>query len=98
MRTLRRKYLVASQTGALFQLHSSTGSLHAASDNTCHHILPSTGASLAAIDSPAVRPPKAWMVQWARQFTDLSDGLLRDKRLLMHDRDTNFTRDFNKVL
>ncbi|MHC4759085.1 MAG: integrase core domain-containing protein [Planctomycetota bacterium] len=39
-----------------------------------------------------------WMKQIARNLTDPIDGFLKDKKYLIHDRDTLFTEDFNMIL
>jgi hypothetical protein len=36
-------------------------------------------------------PCETQMVQWARNLTDAQDGFLKDKRLLIHDRDPLYT-------
>ena len=41
---------------------------------------------------------KAFMRQCARQLTNPFDGLLLDKRYLIHDRDTKFTASFDQYL
>ena len=38
------------------------------------------------------------MRQCARQLTDPFDGVLLDKRYLIHDRDINFTAAFDQYL
>jgi transposase InsO family protein len=43
-------------------------------------------------------PTDAFMVQCARQLTDPFEGFLRDKRYVLHDRDTKFTQAFNRLL
>ena len=43
-------------------------------------------------------PNEAFMLQCARQLTDPFDGFLTGKRYLIHDRDTKFTAQFDRVL
>jgi transposase InsO family protein len=43
-------------------------------------------------------PHDAWIQQVARNLTDRVDGFLRDKRYLIHDRDSLFTEAFQVVL
>ena len=43
-------------------------------------------------------PDGQWMKQIARNLTDACSGFLKDKRLLIHDRDTLFTYDFTRIL
>lgn len=43
-------------------------------------------------------PNEAFMLQCARQLTDPVDGFLTGKRYLLHDRDTKFTAQFDRVL
>jgi putative transposase len=43
-------------------------------------------------------PTEAFMQQCARQLTDPFDGFLLEKRYLLHDRDTKFTRAFDSLL
>jgi transposase InsO family protein len=43
-------------------------------------------------------PTAAFMQQCARQLTDPFEGLLVDKRYLMHDRGTKFTQAFDGLL
>jgi putative transposase len=38
------------------------------------------------------------MIQWARNLTDAEDGFLKDKRILIHDRDPLFTKEFSETL
>ena len=38
------------------------------------------------------------MLQCARQLTDPDDGLLNGKRYLIHDRDTKYTKQFDRLL
>jgi transposase InsO family protein len=40
----------------------------------------------------------AWVTQVSRNLTDATDGFLRGKRLLIHDRDPRFTGAFGKTL
>jgi len=42
-------------------------------------------------------PTEEWMLQQARNLTDVEDGFLRDKRVLLHDRDPLFTREFQQT-
>src|SRR5205823_1101109 len=44
------------------------------------------------------QPMAAFMQQCARQLTDPFDGFLREKRYLIHDRDTKCTPAFNALL
>ena len=44
------------------------------------------------------QPHGAWMKQIARNLTDHSDGFLRGKRYLIHDRDPLFTDEFRVLL
>ena len=43
-------------------------------------------------------PCEAQMLQWARNLTDAEDGFLKDKRILIHDRDPLFTKKFRDTL
>ncbi len=43
-------------------------------------------------------PTDAFMAQVARNLTDIVDGLLKDHRLLICDRDTKFTDQFKRIL
>jgi putative transposase len=43
-------------------------------------------------------PTDAFMIQCARQLTDPFGGFLRDKRYVLHDRDTKFTQAFDGLL
>ena len=43
-------------------------------------------------------PCEVQMVQWARNLTDEKDGFLKDKRVLIHDRDPLFTKKFRETL
>jgi len=43
-------------------------------------------------------PTDVFMVQCARQLTDPFGGLLRDKRYVLHDRDTKFAQAFDRLL
>jgi transposase InsO family protein len=43
-------------------------------------------------------PTDVFMVQCARQLTDPFGGFLRDKRYVLHDRDTKFTQAFDRLL
>src|SRR3984893_9886318 len=45
-----------------------------------------------------VHPDEAWMKQIARNATMEDCGALRDRRYLLHDRDTKFTRSFRTIL
>jgi putative transposase len=45
-----------------------------------------------------VHPDEAWMKQIARNATMGDCGALRDRRYLLHDRDTKFTRSFRAIL
>jgi hypothetical protein len=43
-------------------------------------------------------PCETQMLQWARNLTDAEDGFLKDKRILIHDRDPLFTEKFQETL
>ncbi|MBS3735168.1 MAG: DDE-type integrase/transposase/recombinase, partial [Phycisphaerae bacterium] len=43
-------------------------------------------------------PAEPQMTQWARQLTDAEEGFLKDKRVLIHDRDPLFTKKFRRTL
>ena len=43
-------------------------------------------------------PCETQMLQWARNLTDCQEGFLKDKRILIHDRDPLFTRRFRQTL
>jgi len=43
-------------------------------------------------------PCEVQMLQWARNLTDAEDGFLKDKRILIHDRDPLFTKKFQQTL
>ena len=43
-------------------------------------------------------PAQPQMIQWARNLTDAEHGFLKDKRVLIHDRDPLFTRKFRQTL
>jgi transposase InsO family protein len=43
-------------------------------------------------------PCEKEMVQWARNLTDVEDGFLKGKRILIHDRDPLFTHKFRQTL
>ena len=43
-------------------------------------------------------PCEQQMIQYARNLTDPEDGFLKDKRILIHDRDPLFTKKFNETL
>jgi putative transposase len=43
-------------------------------------------------------PTETQMIQWARNLTDAQDGFLKDKRVLIHDRDPLFTKKFRETL
>jgi putative transposase len=45
-----------------------------------------------------VHPDEPWMKQIARNVTMEDCGALRDRRYLLHDRDTKFTRSFRAIL
>jgi transposase InsO family protein len=45
-----------------------------------------------------VDPAEPQMVQMARNLTDAHDGFLKDKRVLIHDRDTLYTKKFCQTL
>ena len=46
----------------------------------------------------APEPDGKWMKQMARNMTDCFDGPIKDKTMLIHDRDTLFTKKFRKIL
>jgi hypothetical protein len=46
----------------------------------------------------ASSPSGLWMTQVGRNLTDAVDGLLKDKRYLIHDRDPLFTAEFLTML
>jgi hypothetical protein len=39
-----------------------------------------------------------WMLQIARNLTDVIDGFLKGKRYLIHDRDPLYTREFLSLI
>jgi len=43
-------------------------------------------------------PCETQMIQWARNLTDAEDGFLKDKRILIHDRDPLYTKQFHDTL
>lgn len=43
-------------------------------------------------------PCETQMIQWARNLTDAEDGFLKDKRILIHDRDPLYTKKFHDTL
>ena len=43
-------------------------------------------------------PDEPKMLQWARNLTDAEDGFLKDKRVLIHDREPLFTKKFRDTL
>ena len=43
-------------------------------------------------------PCETQMLQWARNLTDEAEGFLKDKRVLIHDRDPLFTKKFVETL
>jgi transposase InsO family protein len=43
-------------------------------------------------------PDGKWMKQMARNLTDSFDGFLKDKKYIIHDRDTLFTKEFRGIL
>jgi len=43
-------------------------------------------------------PCETQMLQWARNLTDAEDGFLKDKRILIHDRDPLYTKKFRATL
>jgi putative transposase len=43
-------------------------------------------------------PCETQMIQWARNLTDVQDGFLKGKRILIHDRDPLFTKKFHDTL
>ena len=43
-------------------------------------------------------PCEQQMLQWARNLTDAEDGFLKDKRILIHDRDPLYTKKFRETL
>ena len=44
------------------------------------------------------KPREAWMLQIARNLADLENGMLRDKRYLIIDRDTKYTKQFRRLV
>ncbi|MEM9109398.1 MAG: integrase core domain-containing protein [Planctomycetota bacterium] len=46
----------------------------------------------------APEPDGQWMKQMARNMTDCFDGPLKDKTMLIHDRDPLFTKKFRQIL
>jgi transposase InsO family protein len=46
----------------------------------------------------ATSPNRTWMSQIGRNLTDASEGILRGKRYLIHDRDPLFTAEFLGML
>src|SRR5262249_11109902 len=46
----------------------------------------------------APEPDSAWMSQVGRNLTDVSDGFLKEKRFVIHDRDPRFTLAFRETL
>jgi hypothetical protein len=51
-----------------------------------------------AIAGITVHPDELWMKQIARNTTMEDCGALRDRRYLLHDRDTKFTRSFRAII
>jgi len=51
-----------------------------------------------AIAGITVHPDELWMKQIARNATMEDCGALRDRRYLLHDRDTKFTRSFRAII
>src|SRR5215510_3515917 len=45
-----------------------------------------------------VHPDELWMKQMARNVTMEGYGILRDRRYLLHDRDTKYTRSFRAII
>jgi hypothetical protein len=43
-------------------------------------------------------PAEPQMLQMARNLTDFEDGFLKDKRILIHDRDVLYTKKFRETL
>ena len=43
-------------------------------------------------------PDEPWMLQIARNVSDAEDGFLRDKKYLLMDRDTKFSKEFRDIL
>ena len=43
-------------------------------------------------------PDEPWMLQIARNASDAEDGFLRDKKYLLMDRDTKFSKAFRDIL
>ena len=43
-------------------------------------------------------PDVPWMLQIARNVSDAEDGFLRDKRCLLMDRDTKFSKEFRDII
>ena len=46
----------------------------------------------------ATNPNEPWMIQVARNLTDTFDGFLRDKRILLLDRDAKYSEAFRHLL
>jgi hypothetical protein len=46
----------------------------------------------------STKPDGAWMVQVARNLTDVEDGFLAGKKYLIHDRDPKLTAEFRETL
>ena len=57
--------------------------------------LPTRRVEIAGITT---NPTMAFMAQVARNLVDCVDGFLRDKRLLIHDRDKKFAAQFLRIL
>lgn len=65
-----------------------------------HHVLFFIDLASRAVHvaGVTVHPDHAWMMQVARNVTDVGDGVLRDKRYLILDRDTKYTEGFRGAL
>ena len=65
-----------------------------------HHVLFFIDLASRAVHvaGVTVHPDHAWMMQVARNVTDVGDGVLRDKRYLIWDRDTKYTEGFRGAL
>jgi putative transposase len=65
-----------------------------------HHVLFFIDLASRAVHvaGVTVHPDHAWMMQAARNVTDVGDGVLRDKRYLILDRDTKYTEGFHGAL
>jgi len=62
------------------------------------HLNVLAATDLFEIGGVKIDPDGPWMSQMARNLTDCEDGFLKDKRYLIHDRDSLFTRNFDDIL